>query len=193
MKWNVLKQIKRVKTLQPNLLFSFLFFFLWRSCFPRRASCLACTCSLVPGGGDGEPVIDASPCWSRSARASCKKKRERPQRAQQGSESSEKGRTGRAISLSGEVISRCEALAGTEDISSGQGQADKECHIITSPYGLRPFDPISLWGAMGSQDQGEICSVCIFRRGEWLLEFQIVGLYHNTTAYTGSGFYLCEY
>lgn len=48
------------------------------------------------------------------------------------------------IHMSGEVISRCEALAGGEDISRVQGRADKECHIITSPYGLRLFDPIYL-------------------------------------------------
>lgn len=50
---------------------------------------------------------------------------------------------GSRISLSGEVV-RCEALAGREDISSGQGQEDKERHIITSPHGLRLSDPIGL-------------------------------------------------
>ncbi len=47
---------------------------------PRRAFCLACTCSQVPGGGDGEPVIDACPWRSRSARASCKEGQERVRR-----------------------------------------------------------------------------------------------------------------
>lgn len=55
-------------------------------------------------------------------------------------------RAGMRISSSGEVMSRCEALAGREDISRVQGRADKECHIITSPYGLRLFDPICCEG-----------------------------------------------
>lgn len=46
--------------------------------------------------------------------------------------------------ISGDVISRCEALAGREDIIRVQGQADKDCHIITSPYGLRLSDSIFL-------------------------------------------------
>lgn len=50
------------------------------------------------------------------------------------------------IDVQDEVISRCEVLAGREDIASVQGQADKECHIITSPYGQRLFDPIYLSG-----------------------------------------------
>lgn len=37
----------------------------------RKASRLARTWRLVPGGGDGQPVIDACPWRSRSARASC--------------------------------------------------------------------------------------------------------------------------
>lgn len=45
-------------------------------------------------------------------------------------------------SLSAEAISRCVASAGTEAIRSVQGRADKEHNIITSPYGLRLFDPI---------------------------------------------------
>lgn len=48
------------------------------------------------------------------------------------------------MQFSGEVISRCEELAGREDIIRVQGQADKDCHIITSPYGLKLFDPIFL-------------------------------------------------
>lgn len=63
--------------------------------------------------------------------------------------------------LSGEVISRCEALAGREDIIRVQGQADKERHIITSPYGPRLCDPIYLWGPLVTQAQWEICSFCV--------------------------------
>lgn len=42
---------------------------------------------------------------------------------------------GMGIRLSGEVISRCEALAGREDIIRAQGQADKEA----------PHNHISIW------------------------------------------------
>lgn len=84
MKWNVLKQIKRVKTHRLTCYFPSFSFCDTRpfghvlsAGRPRRASCLACTCSRVPGGGDGEPVIDACPWRSRSARASCKARQQR--------------------------------------------------------------------------------------------------------------------
>lgn len=128
---------------------------------PRRASCLACTCSLEPGGGDGELVRDACPWWPRSALASYKRETAEGngnwKRSSIGQDGTEKERM--RMSFPGEAISIwCKALAGREDISRVQGRADKECHIITSPYGLRLFDPIYLWGQLVTQAQWEICS-----------------------------------
>lgn len=39
-----------------------------------------------------------------------------------------------------EMIGRCEALAGREVIIRAQRPEDKRCHVVTRPYGLKPFD-----------------------------------------------------
>ncbi len=97
----------------------------------------------------GDPVLHVLPA-----------KRDDRESGELKAKESQKGRTEEeGISLSGEVMSRCEALAGREDISRVQGRADKECHIITSPYGLRLFDPICL---LVTQAKWEICSFCIY-------------------------------
>lgn len=151
----------RVKThCSPSCHFPFLLRFLVLflsavGCPPRRASRLACTWSPVPGGGDGEPVIDACPWWSRSAHASC---RERRARARSGRMWIQKER----ICCSDGARGRCEVLAGREDIITVQGQADKECHIITSPYVPRRFDPIYLGAPPVAQAQWAICSPYVY-------------------------------